>query len=371
VSEIRPFTEEDIPQVVQLHREAGLRREYAHGALESYYRELFFRNPWGDKDLPSLVYQEEGQKVIGFLGIVPRQMSVNGRRIRVAFGSSFMVHPAKRSSFAAFRLCRAFFSGPQDFSLGDSANSLTRQVWERSGGTSLLPYSLDWMRYLRPCTHHHRMIALGSSTPFSSLARATEPISRFLDAVGVRMRKTCSDLLHSSLSEESLNEETLLECLSESGTAQSVRGVYDAKSLSWLLGFIEATQGVNKLNKVLLRNEQQKIVGWYVYYLTPSGLCEVLQIGAKDGAIGKVLDHLFHHAWRLGALSVGGRLEPRFAEELSARHCYFRFGLWTLAYSRNCELLQPFLCGDARFTPLDGEWCLHFTGHFNEAIIRQ
>jgi len=369
VSEVRPLTKEDIPQLVHLHREVGLRGESSQGALESYFRELFLCNPWRDKELPSLIYQEENRKIIGFLGVVPRRMCLNGRPIRVACASSFMVHSAKRSSMAALRLLKVFFSGPQDLSMGDSANSHSRRVWEGLGGTSLLLYSLDWMRYLRPCTHYHRMTTLGMNTASRSLARAAEPISRLIDAVGVRIRKTSGKLLHSSLSEESLHEATLLACLSDSRTAQSLHGVYDAQSLNWLLGFMERTKGVNKFNKVLLRNERQEIAGWYLYNLTPSGLCQVLQIGAKHGSMGEVLDHLCHHAWRLGATSVGGRLEPRFAEALSESHCFFRSGSWTLVYSKDWDLLKPFLSGDAQYTPLDGEWCLRFTGHFNEALI--
>ena len=369
MGEIRPLTKEDIPQLVHLHREVGMRGESSQGALESYFRELFFCNPWRDKDLPSLVYQEENREISGFLGVVPRRMCIDGRQIRVACASGLMVHPAKRASMAGLWLVRAFFSGPQDLSLGDVANSRSRKVWEGLGGMSLLSYSLDWMRYLRPCTYYHRMTALGKSTVSRSLARATEPISRFLDAVGVRIRQTSCNLLQSSLSEEALNEETLLACLSDSGTARSLHGIYDAQFLSWLLDFIEGTKGVNKFNKVLLRNERQKIAGWYLYYLTPSGLCEVLQIGSKHCSIGEVFDHLCHHAWRLGATAVGGRLEPRLTEALSERHCFFRSDSWTLVHSKDRNLLKPFLSGNARFTPLDGEWCLRFTGHFNEAIV--
>jgi hypothetical protein len=48
-------------------------------------------------------------------------------------------------------------------------------------------------------------------------------------------------------------------------------------------------------------------------------------------------------------------------EELTQRSSFFlRNGSWTLAHSRNPELLAPIFSGNAFFSRLDGEWCLRF-----------
>ncbi len=85
------------------------------------------------------------------------------------------------------------------------------------------------------------------------------------------------------------------------------------------------------------------------------------QIGARRRSMGQVLDHLFRDAWNCGALAVHGQLDPMHAEDLRER-CYFfyRRGSWLLVHSRDPELQQYVLSGNASLTRLDGEWCLGF-----------
>jgi hypothetical protein len=74
-----------------------------------------------------------------------------------------------------------------------------------------------------------------------------------------------------------------------------------------------------------------------------------------------VLDHLFAHAAHEGAIALTGRLEPRFLQSLSDKHCVFHMrGPWVLVSARRPELLRPFQSGDTFFSRFDGEWCLGF-----------
>jgi hypothetical protein len=116
------------------------------------------------------------------------------------------------------------------------------------------------------------------------------------------------------------------------------------------------------LRKVVLRNERQKIVGWYIYCIRGSGVGEVVQIGAAKQSTREILDHLFYDAWKHGAIALHGRLDSRLLEELSGKGCFFyRRGGWMQAHSRRPELLQLIHNGDAFLTRLDGEWCLAFS----------
>jgi len=74
-----------------------------------------------------------------------------------------------------------------------------------------------------------------------------------------------------------------------------------------------------------------------------------------------VLDHLFYGAWRDGATAVSGRLEPRFFDELRARHCLFHGrGSPVLVHSRQRELVDAVQRGNALVSRLDGEWWMCF-----------
>lgn len=112
---------------------------------------------------------------------------------------------------------------------------------------------------------------------------------------------------------------------------------------------------------MLVRTEKLEIAGWYLYHLNPSGVSEVVQLYAKPNFAHDVVDHLFHHSWRQGATGLSGRMEPGLMQAFSDRHCLFHSGpQWVLLHSRRPELLSAFQRGDAGFSRLDGEWCLHF-----------
>src|SRR5713101_1877994 len=98
---IRPFSEDDIEQVADLswrilHHRCG----HSPPSLRSYFKELYFRNPWREDALPSLAYEDLNGNLIGFLGVVPRRMTLRDRAVRVACGSTLVVEPASRSTLA-------------------------------------------------------------------------------------------------------------------------------------------------------------------------------------------------------------------------------------------------------------------------------
>src|SRR5258708_1771912 len=110
---IRAFVQDDIPTVAEVNWRVLQGQRGPHPpSLEEYLRQLFFQNPWFDSSIGSLVY-EQGQRVIGFLGIVPRPMSVNGKCIQAAFGSGLVVHPESRWALAGLQLLAAFIDGKQ------------------------------------------------------------------------------------------------------------------------------------------------------------------------------------------------------------------------------------------------------------------
>ena len=113
------------------------------------------------------------------------------------------------------------------------------------------------------------------------------------------------------------------------------------------------------VQKVAVRNAARELIGWFLYCIDHRGLGEVLQIGSKKTSVDEVLDQLFHHAWRNGAVALRGRLEPGLMPELLARpglSHHRRY--WTLIHSRKPELLEAIYRGDAFLSRLEGEWCM-------------
>jgi len=171
-------------------------------------------------------------------------------------------------------------------------------------------------------------------------------------------------LAPSHLHSTDLDIETLLGCLREFGSGNSLWPEYDVPSLSWLLSFMQRMKGHGKeLRKVALRDDSQKTVGWYIYYRTPGGIGEVVQLGGSRPYIKAILDHLFYDAWSYGVILLHGIVDRRLMDDFSEKNCFFTCrGGWTVAHSRNRDVLELLNKGDAFLSRLDGEWCLAFGG---------
>ncbi len=357
---IRPFATEDIPQVVDLHRRVFPENPLSAPELRAYFQTLFFQSPWCQEDLPSLVYRENGETIAGFYGVVPRRMQMKGRLIRVAVSSQFMVDPSVRNRLAAVELQSAFFAGPQDLSFTDGANEASRKIWEGLGGLTAFPYSIHWTRLLRPARYFlDRLKNRGLS---AATRLCVQPLCALTDFFAAHKHKSPFHQAEQS-PEEGFSSETLLEHLPRFAATKSLCPAYDESSLPWLLERASEKKSHGKLRKALVRNDGREIVGWYMYYLNPNGVSQVLQLVATKNSIRCVLDQLFFHAWRSGSVAVSGRMDPEFATDFSEERCLFSFsGPRMLVHSRRADLPEAIQRGDAFLTRLEGEWWMRLQG---------
>jgi hypothetical protein len=360
---VRSFTERDIPQVADLYWSVLRERTGpAPAGVHSFLQELYFANPWIDSSIPSLVYDEKG-RIAGFLGVVPRKMSLSGQSLRVAFGGNFAVHPEFRSTLAGLHLLRTYLDGRQDLSQTDSANNTSRALLERLGFTTIMPFSVHWVRPIRPCRAATfalaRFAANALSTSFEFAAR---PFCGALDSLAVRLSSSPFHLAEPKLRATDLDVETLLSCLKEFASGYALRPEYDPYALQWLFSFMQRMKGHGKeLRSVALTAENNKTVGWYVYYGTPDGVGEVVQLGGSRFYMRAILDHLFYDAWKSGVALLHGRVDQGLMAEFSEKNCFFTCrGGWMVAHSSKREILDVLNNGDAFLSRLDGEWCLAY-----------
>ncbi len=365
---VRPFVREDIPQVADLHRRVfqvgenpshrpiplDLSKSYA-----DYFEDIFFQNPWYDEAFPSLVNEESSGRITGFLGIMPRRMSFNRRIITISLSSQFIVDPDSRSELAGVSLLQTHLKGPSDLTLTDEANNISRKLWQALGGDTALLFSIQWTRLLRPGRY---AVSLAEKAGLARrMSWAMRPVGALVDVIAARKLPRRFALAKPQVSAEELRLETFLTCLSEFSNTRALWPEYDDHSLTWLLEMLNRKERPGALRKLVVRNSRQEIIGWYLYYLNPGGVSAVVQIVAKDGSFGIVLDHLFHDAWQEGAIAISGQLEPRFMQEFSERHCLFDCGKpWVLIHSRDRSLIEAISYGNALLSKLEGELCMRF-----------
>jgi hypothetical protein len=356
---VRPLADGDIPQVADLYWTYMLRRKGSTPpALHSFLREIYFTSPFRDTAIPSLVYEDKDRKIGGFLGAMVRKMSVCGQPIKVVFGGNLVVHPEFRSGLAAPRLLGTMIATDHDLSMADSANDISRKVLGRMGFLTIPALNIHWARPLRPS--RYAVYAMFRSAGFlsASVKFAVKPFCSLADNMAARFvnqfRRTKSRL-HGA----ELDVETLLQCIVEFRNGYSLWPEYDLDSLHWLLNFMERRPTRGALRKVVVRDDRQTIVGWYIYYVKSGAVGEVVQIGGDPKFTKAVLDHLFYDAYERGMIALHGVVDARRMADFSDQGCIFTCrGGWTVTASRKPELLKLLERGEGSLSRLDGEWAL-------------
>lgn len=356
----REFFKEDIPAVADLWLKVFQQREDSSPeSLRTYFQEMFLDHPWNDAQLPSLVYEDKDRSIVAFLGVLPRLLSFQGRPIQAAITSQFMVDTARHHGNAAIELMKRFLAGPQQLSLTDGASEGARRIWEALRGEFATTYSCLWTRVLRPAQYSLELMK--SRKALKPLAGVARPFARVLDSVAVRLPLTPYPMPAATAAMEEASVGSLLRCVSELPARWALRPCYNWESLSWLLQKAGEAKSRGQLRKFIVRNGKGEMLGWYVYYAKPGGTSKVLQIGGREHGISDVIDNLFNDAWRTGSVAVSGRLEPRFARQLSQKRCDFIFhDVAVLIHSRQNEILNEIQRGNAFLTRLDGEWWMRF-----------
>ena len=359
---IRVLAEDDVPAAAALFaRVYPEHRWSSQAACESYFREMLFENPWRDPELPSWVAEHDG-RILGIQAVMSRPMRFQGRTARVAVSCQFMVDPDNRRSLTALQLMKAYLSGPQDLSLADGASDQARHLWISLGGTAPLLYSLHWTRPLRPARYVLSLLEEHAALP-PALTFAARPLAALADALSARLPFNRFLREDDDFADDTLDPATMLSHLPEVMGGSALQPVYDARSLAWLLEQTARKTRHGTLRARAVLDNGGRLIGWYLYYLQTNGVSEVVQLAALDGSFDSVLRRLLADAWRHGAAAVRGRLDPRYAQELSTRHSWFRReGTWTLVHSRHADIMAAIHRGDAFLSRLEGEWWLRFSG---------
>jgi hypothetical protein len=320
---IRPLVESDVAQIRDLSQRIGGDRVPSSASL---LKRLFFDSPWLDNNVCSLAYEDRDGSLLGCLGMMPRPMIFRDRPIRAVVGHHFVIDPSRAGARAGIELARRFLGGPQDLSLA-VWNDFGRRIWTSLGGSVTPLHSFSWTRALRPARN----------------------------ILGLLIGRRAFPLRPSTALADNLDVVTMLSCLSAFVSDRALKPHYDISSLAWLLDTLGEGDHRAHLHKVAVRTQSGRPLGWYVYYLGPSRVAEVLQMGGKEEALPEVLRHLFNHARQRGAVSVSGPMDARLVGALSESHCTFHRprNAWALIQSRDARIAQAIHAGDAFLSRLE------------------
>jgi len=345
---IRALRPGDIPALVSLRRRAfRLSERGSPQALDEYFRTVFLENPWFDPTLPSLVHENEQGDVTGFLGVLPRRMTWNGRRIRVAVGTQLMVSPHE-PGIVSRRIARVFVDGPQDLALADTANDAAQRIWTSVAGVTSATLSLTWSRPLRPLRHALELLGPGAAA--RAARAALTPLAGWFERSPARAEPV-----------EVLTPDGACRIADDVFSAFALRPGYDVTGFAWLLARAREKRQFGPLESGLVRDARGEGAGWFLYHIGDSRVAHVLQVAAHPHHLDHVLRAMFRHAWSRGAIALTGRAEPWMLRGLAATgHVSVQPGPWTLLYSRDPGIAHAIERGTGYVSRLDGEWWLSF-----------
>jgi hypothetical protein len=348
VAGIRPFTVDDIPAVAHLFREIFLKdAKRGTRSLEDTLKREFFEHPWRDPNLPSLVFANAEGGVTGFIGVRPLRLRFNGEPVMAAVCGSLMVDEPARNALTGARLLRSFLNGPQELSVSESANTLSRPMWDKLGGRTEPAYSMDWLRVFKPGG-----LAVAVATDRFAAARLLRPFAAVFDWCAARVRRNPLRVDTGLDRGVDVDADEIADAILRLSPSDGLRPDWDRESLNWFLERASEKERFGPLVRRVVRDRRGTVVGAYVYCVRARGVALALQIFAEKSAAEDVVDDLIADASRRGAVAVRGRVQPELADILLRRRAVFLHVSSTVVRSKRADLLKAIQAGQATITGL-------------------
>jgi GNAT superfamily N-acetyltransferase len=347
---IRPLREGDLEAVAALYAELDKRdpRLPAPGYAE-FFQRVMLDPPLADPEIPSLVYEDSKDGVVGFIGSHVRPFHYRDKPVRLACSGPMVVHPDHRPRGVGALLLRRFISGPQDATFNDRMLDPVHDMWTRLGGTTDYTTTIGWVRVLGP-------VSVSATRAFRRLTGRYRIPGRAIFAPADVLPRRRRRPPRPAGAVELLEGDALIELVGGLGREFELRPDYDERFLRTLFGSMEAVNVDGQLVRSLVRDESGGIAGAYVMYVAPHGPAEVLTVIAPTAKAGFVLDHLLFEAATRKAVEVRGRVEAQLFPHLQSRGCRLSRDYWTIVQSRDRELVNAVLSGRALLNRFDGEW---------------
>ncbi|HEU4702448.1 MAG TPA: hypothetical protein VFS37_08205 [Conexibacter sp.] len=348
MSAIRPLERADLPSVAALYANfMGWDEAAVRGELVAHYARTMFDCPSADPEIPSLVYADPQDGVVGVLGSNVRPFVHGDRDVRVACPGPLLVHPAHRPRGVGALLLRSYLEGEQDLTADDRAVDQVHAMSLRLRSETHGVASIGWSLVLAPAGFVAGALArraTGRSRPPGLVARLSTP--------GRRRRRTQPPAGRA----EPLENAALIELVERLRRPFALRPRYDEAHLTWLFAEMQRANVDGTLVRRLVRADDGRSVGSYVMYVEPQGVAEVVQLAAAEADVPLVFEHLVHDAASGGAVEVRGRFEHHLLTTLRRRRCRIVPVDWALLHGRDRDLLAAVHGGRALLTRLDGEW---------------
>ncbi len=358
MSSVRSFEVGDIGAVADLFQRL-LRKtgEPASDDLKAYLGKLFLDFAAGEPDIRSRVHLRADGSVSGFIGVLPVAMEFEGRRLRAANCGTFACDDRDNDPFAGARLLRDVLSGPQDLSFTETSNDVSTDMWRSMRATVLAPYSLEWLRILRPAA-----FALEAAAGRLSALKLLGPVARGVDAMLFRRgeKQAWSHYIPlaskaDALVDTPVTDEEFSSLCQELVRQYALHPVWDRQVMETMLGHAARKALHGERIQHVVKTRSGKAMGLYLYYGNAGGIGRTVQVLAEPGQESIVIDCLMRNAHARGLSAIRGRTQPALLQAMMGKKCAFLHTSSTIVHSRHPDLLAAMTSGQVFLNGLAGE----------------
>ena len=314
-------------------------------SLIDHLRAVYFDHPWHDPETPSHVFVSADGSIDGFIGALPLRLRFRGQPVRAAIAGALMVRDPASRPMAGARLMRSFMSGPQDLSLGDTANWTSKTLWEKRGGRTLPLASMEWLKIIRP-------VAFGVTVARNRLPRLFGALLAPVSGLVLRRR---AGPPAQTWTAETVADDAFLAAYREVEATLDVALDLDDETGRWMLAQAALKTRHGALHRRVVKARSGKVIGCYLVYARRGAVAETLQLTALKGHADAVFASLIAFAAAEGCSAARGRSQPMLMNALFGAGCILRHRGATVADTKDAALMAALEAGSAPFGGFMGE----------------
>jgi hypothetical protein len=364
LGEIRNFAHADAGAVAGLFQKTFRRAGAVPHSLEAYLIGAYLEHPWFESEIASRVHVDAQGRVNGFIGVFPGRFEHRGKAYRGAVAGTLMAEDPARDPLAGARLLRSVVKGPQDITISETTNPVSKRLWEPLGGTIVPLLSMDWFRPLKPAGAV--VAALAEKYPSAAWLG---PMGTAADWLTQKWAKSAFGISPPGARVVTSTDVTAHE-FAAAVVALShhveLRPSWTTADVEWLVSHASRKERYGAPRQTIVRSRKGAILGCYLLHVKPRGVGRVLQLLAAPGAAGEVIDALFRESDEAGAVGVRGRAMPQLMDAMLVRNCLFLHRASTVYHTNDRELAGAIEEGRALITGLAAEsWTRLVGGDFN------
>lgn len=314
MTEIRPLEAADLPAIGAIFQKAFRKSDAPPpAALLSCMDELFFRHPWRDEAVPSLVHVTPEGRIGGYIGVIPLRMRLGDQVLRAATPTTIAVSEPAKNPLAGAKLLRTFLNGAQDISVSEPINPLALGMWERSGARVPVQESMEWLTVFRPAA-----CAATLTEDRVPLGRFLRPVLKPLDRLAARFARggNARPARGGGIFDRAMSREEFIPHFLAVAEAYDLRPDWDAEVLGWQLDHAAGNTLRGPLHLHAATDKTGTPVGACVYHARPGGMAWVVQLLAHPEHADAVVACMIAHLREAGYAAAKGRTQARLVDPL-------------------------------------------------------